>query len=66
MYKNEEEVTNEDLESVNTEIPNILKQDIDFFTQPVLMEEVSNCVWELHLEKAPGPYGFTISFYMCC
>jgi len=31
--------------------------------KPIEEEEIFNAIWDLEIDKAPGPNGFSISFY---
>ena len=31
--------------------------------RPISEQEISDAIWSLQLDKAPGPNGFTIKFY---
>ena len=45
-------------------IPKIIfKKDNEEIYKPIQELEIINTIWTLHLDKAPGPTGFTINIY---
>ena len=45
-------------------IPSIIKDAKNReLEKPIMEYEIRNAIWSLHVDKAPGPDGFTIIFY---
>ena len=66
LYRIEEEVTQEEMETMSNDIPFLIDKDNDLLKLPISEEEVRKVVWSLHSNKNPGPDGFMISFYRIC
>eukprot|EP00253_Pinus_taeda_P025043 PITA_25043 len=57
----------EDIIEFLTNIPQLVSSDDnDTLLSPVSEEEISNIVWPMEPDKAPGPDGFSIHFYRIC
>ena len=57
----------EDIEEFLTNIPQLVSSDDnETLIRPVSEEEISNIVWSMEPDKAPGPDGFSIHFYSIC
>eukprot|EP00253_Pinus_taeda_P005327 PITA_05327 len=62
--RNGEEADETDLLSV---IPSLVnEEDNALLTSPATEEEITNIVWSMDPDKAPGPDGFSIHFYRIC
>eukprot|EP00253_Pinus_taeda_P002669 PITA_02669 len=62
--RNGEEEDETDFLSV---IPSLVsEEDNASLTSPVTEEEITNIVWSMDPDKAPGPDGFSIHFYRIC
>lgn len=61
LSKNTEE---EDYDDLLIHTPKIITEEMNLhLIKEIEMEEVIKAVWTLHPDKAPGPDGFSISFY---
>ena len=50
-----------------TNIPKLVSvEDNDSLMSPVTEEEITNIVWSMEPDKAPGPDGFSVHFYRIC
>eukprot|EP00253_Pinus_taeda_P036029 PITA_36029 len=57
----------EDIEEFLTNIPQLVSSnDNDTLLSLATEEEISNIVWSMEPDKAPGPDGFSIHFYRIC
>lgn len=57
----------EDAVEFLTTIPNLFSvEDNDSLMSPVTEEEITNIVWSMEPNKAPGPNGFSVHFYRIC
>eukprot|EP00253_Pinus_taeda_P028879 PITA_28879 len=57
----------EDAEEFLSTIPNLVnEEDNDSLLSPVTEEEITNVVWSMEPNKAPGPDGFSAHFYRIC
>ena len=54
------------MNSISEKIPKLIRDDRESLIQPISIDEVHSVIWSLHLDKAPRPDGFPISFYRSC
>ena len=55
LYREEEEVSQEDMKRVSDDIPSLIKgEDNEILDLPITEEEVHKVVWSLHPDKEPG------------
>eukprot|EP00253_Pinus_taeda_P036438 PITA_36438 len=63
----ERDGSEEDISEFLTNIPKLVSiEDNENLMSPVTEEEISNIVWSMEPDKAPGPDGFSIHFYRIC
>ena len=54
----------EDYVDLLVHTPNMITEEINAsLTRDIVEGEIIKAIWTLHPDKAPGPNGFSISFY---
>ena len=66
LYTSDGFISKEDMLSIRGNIPHLLQGNLENLIQPISFLEFRRSVSTLHLDKAPGPDGFSISFYRSC
>jgi hypothetical protein len=67
LYKEDTQSSKKETEDLLSNIPHLITpEDNDTLCQPPSEEEITNIVWSMEADKAPGPDGFSIHFYKVC
>jgi hypothetical protein len=67
LYREDTQSSKEETEDLLSNIPHLItSEDNDSLCQPPSEEEITNIIWSMEADKAPGPDGFSIHFYKSC
>jgi hypothetical protein len=67
LYKEEGVDTEEEFSDFLTHVPRMVnEEDNSSLLKPFTEDEISNVIWMMEPDKAPGPDGFSIHFYRTC
>jgi exonuclease III len=67
LYREDILSSEEETADLLSNIPHLISpEDNDSLCQPPTEEEITNVIWSMEADKAPGPDGFSIHFYKSC